>query len=312
MKTLIYLTLAGLTVSCAIAQTQPAEHEWKVRLIVVDDIGQPVAAAKALVSYTVPPPPDIRYAAENIEGFTDTNGVFTASHQGPGCGLGLNVGKIGYYGLHVPYDIPNQYDPAKWNVTTNLLLKRMIHPIPMYAKRIDKGPPVLDKPTGYDMMAGDWVAPDGKGAIADIIFTRTYSTKSSSEYESKLTVSFPHPGDGIQVFDAPFRVDEGSALRSPYEAPENGYQPTLTRLNSSHPGQPLIFEYDAKRNYFVRVRTVLDEKGNVKSALYGKIYGDFMHICYYLNPTPNSRNVEFDPKQNLLKGIQSFEQVTTP
>ena len=66
------------------------------------------------------------------------------------------------------------------------------------------------------------------------------------------------------------------------------------------------------RNYFFRVRTLLDEHGNVKSALYGKIYGDFMQFAYYLNPTPNDRNVEFDPKQNLLHGLKPTEEVTAP
>ena len=301
-----------MATGCAFAQTESVEHQWTVTFNVVDDTSQPVAGAKTWVSYHVPPPPDMRIAYEKIEGITDTNGVFVASHRSRTGALGFHVEKTGYYTLRIPHDLPDQYDSTRWNVTTNLLLKRMVQPIPMYAKRIDKGPPVLDKPIGYDMMAGDWVAPDGKGANADIIFTKTYNMKSNSDYESKLTVSFPNPGDGIQAFDAPSRIDEGSALRSPYEAPGNGYQPTLTRLNSSHPGQPLIFEYDANRNYFVRVRTVLDEKGNVKSALYGKIYGDFMHICYYLNPTPNSRNVEFDPKQNLLKDLNSLEQVMNP
>jgi hypothetical protein len=45
---------------------------------------------------------------------------------------------------------------------------------------------------------------------------------------------------------------------------------------------------------------VLDENGNIKSALYGKIYGGFENFQYYLNPTPNDRNVEFDPDHNLL------------
>jgi hypothetical protein len=57
---------------------------------------------------------------------------------------------------------------------------------------------------------------------------------------------------------------------------------------------------------------VLDEKGNVKSANYGKIYGDFMNFRYCFNPEVNSRNVEFDPKQNLLKGLKSTEQVDAP
>ena len=56
----------------------------------------------------------------------------------------------------------------------------------------------------------------------------------------------------------------------------------------------------------------MDYSGNIVSAHYGKIYGDFMTFKYYLNPTPKSRNVEFDPKQNLLGGLQSFEQVSAP
>jgi hypothetical protein len=52
--------------------------------------------------------------------------------------------------------------------------------------------------------------------------------------------------------------------------------------------------------------------GTVKSALYGKIYGDFMQFRYYLNPTPNDRNIEFDPKQNLLKNLSQLEQVSAP
>jgi len=62
------------------------------------------------------------------------------------------------------------------------------------------------------------------------------------------------------------------------------------------------------------VRTVLDSNGNAKSALYGKIYGDtmMMNFHYYLNPTPNDRNVEFDPKQNLLKNLKPDEGVSAP
>ena len=65
-------------------------------------------------------------------------------------------------------------------------------------------------------------------------------------------------------------------------------------------------------NYYFRVRTVLDGNGNVKSALYGKIYGDFMQFNYYLNPTPNDRNVEFDPKKNLMENLGPLESVSEP
>jgi hypothetical protein len=69
---------------------------------------------------------------------------------------------------------------------------------------------------------------------------------------------------------------------------------------------------DPNRNFYFRVRTALDHQGNVVSAQYGKIYGDLAQFRYYLNPTPNDRNIEFDPKQNLVGGLQSFERVTSP
>jgi hypothetical protein len=69
---------------------------------------------------------------------------------------------------------------------------------------------------------------------------------------------------------------------------------------------------DPNKIYYFRVRTALDHQGNVVSAHYGKIYGDFMQFRYYFNPTPNDRNVEFDTKQNLVGGIESFEQVREP
>jgi len=37
-----------------------------------------------------------------------------------------------------------------------------------------------------------------------------------------------------------------------------------------------------------------------------------MQFSYYFNPTPNSRNIEFDPKQNRLKNLSSLETVTAP
>jgi hypothetical protein len=169
----------------------------------------------------------------------------------------------------------------------------------MYARYIDSEPPLNGKPVGYDFLAGDWVSPNGKGQTADIIFLREYSKRSLNDYDYKLTVTFPNKGDGIQTFTEP-TGQKGGGLRSPYEAPGNGYEPVITRVNISHPPATLIWDHDPNRIYFLRVKTVLDEKGNVKSALYGKIYGDFMQFTYYLNPTPNDRNIEFDPKHNLI------------
>lgn len=182
----------------------------------------------------------------------------------------------------------------------------------MYAKVVHGGPPVLNEVVGFDLMLGDWVAPYGRGGHKDILFKKSFSGTSNNDYNSKLVVSFPNPTDGIQEFGLSMPNNQGSYLRSPHEAPAEGYSPMLVRENSATPGKSAQFDYDEKKNYFFRVRTVLDENGKIKSALYGKIYGDFMQFTYYLNPTPNDRNVEFDPKQNLLKGLKSFERVDVP
>lgn len=42
------------------------------------------------------------------------------------------------------------------------------------------------------------------------------------------------------------------------------------------------------------------------------ISGSKLRLAYYLNPTPNDRNMEFDPKRNLLTGLTPFEEVSEP
>jgi hypothetical protein len=57
------------------------------------------------------------------------------------------------------------------------------------------------------------------------------------------------------------------------------------------------------------VRTVLDEKGKVVSAHYGKIYPEQLNIVYYLNPEPNSRSLEYDPARNLFGKLPGSERI---
>jgi len=299
----IICVLFCLTLNCVFAQSQP-EHRWNATLMVVDEIGTPVAGAKIKISYDM--------STNLIVGLTDTNGMFTASCHGDSVDLAFLVDKPGYYHSRINYHLGFDYDPAIWNPAKTIVLKQIGQPIPMYAKKINAQPPDNGKPIGYDLIVGDWVAPYGKGINPDILFIREYNRKSLQDYDYKLTVSFPKAGDGIQEFQVPYKNMEGSALRLPHEAPADGYQPQIVRLNISHTGQKLIFDYDENRNYFLRVRAVLDENGNVKSALYGKIYGDFMQFAYYLNSTPNSRNVEFDPKRNLMKNLKPQEGVEAP
>jgi hypothetical protein len=162
-------------------------------------------------------------------------------------------------------------------------------------------------------MVGDWIAPYGRGVRADLLFTAHFET-NNNESDFTLTVSFSNQGDGIQEFISPiyYLDSRGSALRSSEEAPVSNYQPEWIQTDNRRAGQPIKTNRDMNRNYYFRVRAKVDDRGNIVSAHYGKIYGDFMQFSYYLNPTPNDRNVEFDPKHNLMKNLKPLEGVDAP
>jgi len=183
----------------------------------------------------------------------------------------------------------------------------------------------LDTPIGFDLMAADWVGPYGKGSVADFIFTVSQSvpfTSRQSPFDVTMTISFSNKGDGIQSIRVP--LNKGSDLRLPRYAPETGYEATLVK-EAKRPaeGQPIDSGLRDDQNYFFRVRTVMDENGKIKSALYGKLIGDvtvdvfhsktaLIQFSYCLNPNPNDRNMEFDTKKNLFGRLSPLVQVRTP
>ncbi len=291
-------------------------------LLAASQNGTPVLNANTAVGYSPSQPSQLNQpfhsADATITGLTDTNGFFMASHTDWSAAVAIQVKKDGYYSTYLYHELymPGQFDDQKVaasrRFTQNIVLKKIHNPIAMYAKRINHQPPMNHVSMGYDVMVGDWVSPYGKGISSDIMFQRDFSKRSLRDYDYKLTVSFPRPADGIQESPIAYKNGEGSALRSPYEAPADGYQSEIVRLNISHPGHKLIYDSDENRVYLFRVRTVVDNSGNILSSYYGKIYGDFMHFSYYLNPTSNDRNLEFDVNKNLIKNLKLDEEVKTP
>jgi hypothetical protein len=298
MKELICLILSLVFASNTFAQSNPDEHEWKATVKVVDENGTPVPRATVKVGYFT------NNTSVDIAGTCDANGVFEATHTTSTFNyveyaLSFGIEKEGYYGTRSKCDLGLPYDLAKWNPTVTLLLKKVGKPTAMYAKSITSlRLPELNKAIGYDLMIGDWVGTYGKGVDTDLFFTEKHTGPNSGYI---ISVSFPKAGDGIQEFIVP-EAEKGSGLRSAHEAPVDGYQSEILQTAMTNP----------KRNFYFRVRTKLDENGKVVSARYGKIYGDLAQFTYYFNATPNDRNVEFDPKQNLISGLDALEQVTAP
>ena len=306
--------------------------DLQVTLRIRDDSGKPVMGATGSISIFQRWKPGDGFGEDiykRIRGITDQSGSVVLRSAGRRDVVKYGVlPKEGYYEsgggeYWFATNTAGRWQP--WNPTIDIILKPIINPVPMYARKIEKHTSFGSQPRGYDLIVGDWVKPEGRGTNADLIFQMAGFWNGPFDHDATLSLSFAQPQDGIQEFVAPPRL-KGSDFRSPREAPTNGYQSRISWHRARKPGQAQkdqIDESAAKRSYFFRVRTIVDSNGGIASTLYGKVYDGFDFFgsptnCLltsgscYLNPEPNSRNMEFDPKRNLAKGLKFLEEVREP
>ena len=117
--------------------------------------------------------------------------------------------------------------------------------------------------------------------------------------------------------------DGFSDFKSPYKAFEGGYCKSVV-WEYKRTRQAVILDKQSTEGdcLIIRALSVVDDKGNLVQANYGKIYGPVefgtigpktvLKMNYYFNPTPNDRNMEFDPSNNLFKNLKSSEEVRQP
>jgi len=229
----------------------------------------------------------------------------------------------GYYLSFLPKYHFTDVQAAKcqpWNPTVDVLLKKIVNPIPMYAKKVRTTVPALDKPIGFDLAAGDWVQPFGAGTNNDFIFTFSRTSNDPTDYSIKLQLAFTSKGDGVQVIPKGTDHQGTSLLKLPRNAPEDGYETSWsTTLN--HGSFGLTPPQSEGLGYFFRIRSILQDD-KVKQGQYGKIDGNIsiagaatdhpgITFTYYFNPT-GTTNLEFDPTKNLLKNLSDDQQVQLP
>jgi len=310
---LILVGVAALIGALGVAQLAGLP-EARVTVHVLGEDGNPVTGAK--VSYGFCAPFDSNTLV-NIEGVSDQNGNFTGQGHSNGV-VGLQITKDGYYAGWAP--IPtfytskdNKWQP--WDQTYTTILRKIIKPIPMYARKFGAIiPSALNASCGFDLEEGDWVAPYGKGKVADFVFMVTKAEyRSDNDYDASATLIFSNDGDGIQEIQLPNEY-ANNVFKWPREAPETGYQQKLDieRQWSNFDSIQGTKNLDSSKDhpdFFFRVRTV-KSGDKIVSALYGKITSGFrtgpdktqhgyIEFTYYLNPTPNDRNLEWDPTKNL-------------
>ncbi len=204
------------------------------------------------------------------------------------------------------------------NVIT-IALQRVEHPIPLFVKRIEHqlfSTNDFFEQTGnnlaFDLLKGDWLPPKGSGSDADIIFKkknlvgdnkRRCVVYKGARYLNACEMTTTFLGDDNGVIPVNSEPTKGIRLRT---APEKGYDVfEIVAFCGSTPR--VISSRDENKCYYFRIRTKRNEKGEIVSAYYGKIYGDIgisyeyliPEFLYYLNTTPLDRNLEWDMKNNL-------------
>ena len=305
-----------------ISQASFALPTAKVTIKVIDQSGAPVEDVQVKVFFKLK-----GYRSNTDRGLTDENGEFVASASTTQHVGGCMVQKEGYYdGFCRDYNeriftgisgIKGFRRWQPWNPTITVVMKKIKNPIALYMRNIRQSDRngnltlvMPSKQAGFDLLVSDWVAPYGSGLQADIMFSIESSYFSRKNFRHVLTVRFPGEGNGIQLHHV---GDENSSVfRLPYHSPVDGFINELKQVYEKNPRKAYKSPFDDNRYFFFRIRSEYDKKGELSSALYGKIEGDisfggttiletaWLMFKYYLNPIQNDTNLEFDPEKNLF------------
>ena len=308
---------------------------YEAKMRVVDETGAPVQGVNVAIEFTAAR----QEQSVTYHGTTGKDGTFSAQGQSL-LEVYMEAKKLGHYDSRV-YGLSPKKDHD-----LVITIPRVLSPGPLYAIRANPGIPVQNEWLGYDFASADWIAPYGKGKIADILFRfknqfkgyddsvrdlrdeiasskRGYAARKeewteekfkrdAGKWDAELEISFP--GDKEGLFEEA-RFLAFSRLKLPHAAPEEGYVSTW-RYTSKTYSPPTARD---NVGFFVRSRVKLDAKGKIVSANYAKIVGDIycaatgvLRFTYYYNPQANDRNLEFDPKRNLFAKDKPGANVSDP
>ena len=309
-----------LAVCCAIfAASGLCAATAKITLRVVDEVGRPMGAFPVNAGF---------YAGDAFKGKTDTNGLFVMEGKTIHWEVNWMLKDVGYYRSYGKYEFKHGGKKDKWEpwdpvVTT--VVRRIENPVPMYAKRVETVLTATNRWHGFDLEVGELTRPDGNGTVTDLLFRVDGAWKNYRENSSMLRLSFCCPLDGAVPESSGTSECEFKMSR---EAPKEGYERALEwrKMRTAMEGRGndvYLNDLDNFNGSYFRTRTETNETGAIIHARYGKIRsgmafggagtdGCYLRFTYYLNPSSNDRNMEFDPKRNLLKNLKSTEEVRAP
>lgn len=336
MNRRIQLNAFLLTILSSVAVT--AQSVVTVKVNVEDEHLNPISSAQVTFSFS-----KLKDSNDPWQGttrdpvtlLTDKEGKAKASKASVS-EIALGVDKEGYYRSREEVSIKfYDKDSRQWiyhkERDVKIVLRKITNPIPMYAWRIYK----LDYPVktnewvGFDMLQAEWMPPYGKGLTEDVQMCIVRNrVKQEFEKIPVSVVSVRFMGECNGVTGLPDQsVCWQSGFKLPYSAPRDGY--ALKEFIVSH---FLTKEGDVERyvmstgttNCFFRIRSRVDKDRCFIEGLYGKIRGLVkigngwpphnisLDLDYYVNPTPNDVNMEFDPKRNLVPKKEAIDVLVYP
>jgi len=291
----------------------------------VDDSDVPVENAAVTGSFL---DDSLSGSSSRFNGMTDSNGMFVAKGFAM-LGVHARFTREGYYNTtHEQWiegirrkDVQVLKQSNRWDPGVQVVLRPMKQQISMFinevetiklkrtsTNRLDRY--ILSHVAILDLFKDDAMHPHGSGLESDLEFhwkMDIYSMDTdrlAKDYDTRCEICLPKGMNGIRK-GTPYGSENGqtgSAFISDYEAPEAGYTNSISFYRNVR-GSKVETNDDKHYLYYFRIRTQTNELGQVTNAFYGKIYGQLNgNFTYYLNPTPNDRNVEHDPKKNLFKG----------
>lgn len=308
---------------------------YEINVRVVDDRNIAVSRAEVTIAFIG----FVQGSGKTHEGFANEEGIFRAEGSAEHS-VFVAAKAEGHYNARIRR-LPNDQE-----IELKVVLPRILNPIPLYAKNVESMIPKQNEWLGYDFEKGDWVQPHGTGEIVDILFRfknefkgwkdnvknladeiefskRTYAARGEEWTEEKfkintgkwdvwLEIAFSGEKEGIfeetdfltySQFKLPHMAQEVDYL-STWNYENNNYSPRTARENIG---------------FFLRTRVKLDDSGNIVSARYTKIMGDFyivpygvLRFTYYYNPMSLDRNLEWNTKQNLFEGLKSRDTPNSP
>ena len=291
----------------------------KLRATVSDEQGSPIREAQVICCFSKPvdnKDPWKGQTIDKVQAVTDYNGKVTAKgtsmHE-----MTVVSRKEGYYeSRETLYNLKLNREKRQWSPyerEVKLVLRKIVNPIPMYAwgMHLTEYPVGTNVWVGYDMLLAEWMPPHGKGKTEDVRFhvLRSADAYDRTQPAVALTVRFMGEKNGVCGIDDK-EVFCQSWLKLPYCAPREGYSEKEFRFEKKFGENEFkTMTNTGTTNCFFRIRSKTDRDGNIVEGLYGKIRGPLgveggqkipISMFYYVNPTPNDLNMEFNPKKNLI------------